>query len=107
MGDYEAQKIADAFKECSYAKGDMIIKEGDRATNLYFILNGDAVSTKGFSPGEDIRKFKKGDHIGELALMRDQPYTASVIVLSNECKCVSIDYKSFTNLVGPLNDLMI
>ena len=74
---------------------------------MYIMLNGDAISNKGFNPGEEIKKFKKGDHIDELALIRDQPYTASVIVLSNECKCVSIDYKSFTNLVGPLNDLMV
>ena len=46
MDTYERSKLADAFKEEQYKKGDYIIKEGEEGTVFYIIESGECVATK-------------------------------------------------------------
>ena len=51
MDAYERSKLADAFKEDTFAKGHYIIREGDVGDSFYFIELGEAVATKTLTPG--------------------------------------------------------
>jgi len=49
--------------------------------------------------------YKKGDYFGELALLRGEPRAANVLA-DEDCKCISLDRKSFKRLLGPLNKIL-
>lgn len=53
MEKFERSKIADAFKEEWFEKGDYIIREGDKEGNsFYMIIEGDCIATKVIEPGK-------------------------------------------------------
>ncbi len=61
--------------------GDYVFREGDEASNMYFVVNGELIVLK----GEDekiISSISQGDFFGEIALFKDMPRTASVRAIS-------------------------
>ena len=59
--------------------GEMITRRGELKSELYVLLSGHAEVR--YSPGEPvIRTVGRGDVIGEMALVRDRPRSADVVV---------------------------
>lgn len=109
MDAYERQKLADAFKEETFKKGDYIIKEGEEGNIFYFISHGEAVATKTLHSGEEAKEvmhYKVGDYFGERALLKNEPRAANVVATTEEITVVSMDRHSFKRLMGPLEDLL-
>jgi hypothetical protein len=76
----DLQRIAAAARERLYAPSEAIMREGDLGDELVVIVDGDVSVVTG--DGDDrrlIRTFQAGDHIGELAVLRDRPRVATVI----------------------------
>lgn len=87
MEDYERSQVSEAFKDCKFNPGDIIIKEGDEGRDLFFLVSGQAVATKVLKAGEEaqeVKKYNTGDYFGELALLRNEPRAANVMA-STEC----------------------
>ncbi len=57
------------------AAGDVLIREGDRGDLFYVIVEGTVEITRG---GEHVSEQGPGAYVGEIALLRDVPRTASV-----------------------------
>jgi hypothetical protein len=57
------------------AAGDLLIREGDRGDLFYVIVDGTVEITRG---GEHVSEQGPGAYVGEIALLRDVPRTASV-----------------------------
>ena len=57
------------------AAGDVLIREGDRGDLFYVIVEGTVEITRG---GEAVSEQGPGAYVGEIALLRDVPRTASV-----------------------------
>ena len=57
------------------AAGDVLIREGDRGDLFYVIVEGTIEITRG---GEHVSEQGPGAYVGEIALLRDVPRTASV-----------------------------
>jgi len=102
MDPYERSKLADALKAVFFLKDEVIIKEGDTGDVFYIIETGEAEAIKG---GETVMKYKRGDHFGELALVKDQPRAATVVA-KMDVKCVSLDRRSFKRLLGPVQAIL-
>ena len=58
------------------AAGDLLIREGDRGDLFYVIVEGRVEITRA---GEPVSEQGPGGYVGEIALLRDVPRTASVI----------------------------
>jgi len=56
---------------------------------------------------KNVLDYKVGMYFGELALLKNQPRAASIVVMSEKAKVVSLDRKTFINLMGPLKDLLL
>ena len=80
-----------------YKKGDVLIAEGAASDEtMYFILNGscNVFKKQGETPVQ-INQLKTGDFFGEIALISNQPRTATVIVESDAAKLLLFSKKKF------------
>eukprot|EP00933_Yihiella_yeosuensis_P022940 TRINITY_DN17950_c3_g1_i1.p1 TRINITY_DN17950_c3_g1~~TRINITY_DN17950_c3_g1_i1.p1 ORF type:complete len:442 (+),score=140.30 TRINITY_DN17950_c3_g1_i1:114-1328(+) len=100
---YERSQIADALVPETFKKGDFIVKQDDPGDKFYIIEEGALYATK---EDKRVMDYKTGDYFGELALLKNQPRAASVIVESDEAKVLSMTRVSFNKMLGPLSDLL-
>jgi cAMP-dependent protein kinase regulator len=103
LDDYERSTIADALTEQTYEAEDVIIKEGDPGTELFFIESGEVACTKEGVEGEVSRRLGAGDYVGERALLNSAPRAATVCAKKHTV-CQVLDRATFTRVLGPLAD---
>lgn len=100
---YECSQIADALVLENFKKGDTIVRQGDPGDKFYIVEDGALHAMKG---GDRVMEYKSGDYFGELALLKNQPRAASVVVDSAEAKVLSMTRLSFSKMLGPLRGLL-
>lgn len=49
-----------------------------------------------------VRKLKRGDHFGELALINNKNRSLSIRTSSLECKLLKLDRETFTRVLGSI-----
>ncbi|KAF2748300.1 camp-dependent protein kinase A regulatory subunit [Sporormia fimetaria CBS 119925] len=101
---YERSKIADALETKKFPPGTTIIQEGDVGEAFYMLESGEAeVYKRGVD--KPVKRYKKGDYFGELALLNDAPRAASV-VSTTEVKVATLGKNGFQRLLGPVEGIM-
>ena len=104
---YERSQIADALVAETCKKGDTIVKQNDPGDKFYIVEEGSLYALKNFGREEKrVMEYKPGDYFGELALLKNQPRAASVVVESETAKVLSMSRVSFNKMLGPLADLL-
>ena len=106
---YERSKIADALDTQKFPAGATIIKEGEPGEAFFFLETGEAEAYKSDVGGgtEPVKRYKKGDYFGELALLDDKPRAASVVASqSGEVKVAYLGKQGFQRLLGPVEAIM-
>jgi ATP/ADP translocase/HEAT repeat protein len=76
----DLQRLAALAIERLYAPDEALVREGDTGDELVVIVEGDVRVVQG--EGSDMRYIKSyeaGDHVGELAILRRQPRSATVL----------------------------
>ena len=108
LNTYEKDKICDCLQTKSYKKDDYIIKEGEMGDVFYFIQYGNCIATKKDPSGDEkvVYEFGEYDYFGELALLKNEPRAANVMVTSEKVEVAFIDRASFKRLLGPLEDIL-
>jgi len=108
MGPYERAQISDALKLEVYTKGDYIVTQDEPGDKFYILEDGILYATKTVGSGETekVMDYTVGDYFGELALLKNQPRAANVVVASNMAKVLSLDRQSFTKMLGPLQHIL-
>jgi len=81
------QARAEVLSKCvvqRYAKGERIIRAGERADELYVIARGRAQATKALGNGLAINfaDLERGGHFGEQSLIDDKPHATSITALT-------------------------
>jgi len=101
---YERSKIADVLESQKYPPNTTIIKEGDPGHAFYLLESGEADAYRNdmLSP---VKRYKKGDFFGELALLNDAPRAASVVSVT-EVRVASMGKSAFQRLLGPVEGIM-
>jgi HEAT repeat protein len=76
----DLQRIAATATERVYAPGEVLVREGDVGDELVVILEG-SVRVVRHEDGEErlVRRYAAGQHIGELAVLRERPRAATVV----------------------------
>jgi CRP-like cAMP-binding protein len=59
----------------NYKPGEIVITEGEKGEELYIVLSGQLKVTRN---GADVAVLPPGAHVGEMALVRSQPRSATV-----------------------------
>ena len=106
LTDYERANLADALESASFHDSECIIQQGDSADCMYFVEEGHIriVLGKG-AESKEISVLKKGDYFGEMALVMNQPRSASVYA-KGKAKCAKLDVGAFERLLGPCMEIM-
>lgn len=108
---YERSKIADALDTQKFPAGATIIREGDPGEAFFILESGEAEVFKSDVAGgkEPVKRYRKGDYFGELALLDDKPRAASVVAAGQEGEVVKVAYlgkQGFQRLLGPVEGIM-
>ena len=77
----DLQRVAAAAVEHVYPAGEALVREGEFGDDLVVIVEGSVRVVRAEPDGSErlIRRYAPGDHIGELAVLRDAPRAATVI----------------------------
>ncbi|HWN65376.1 MAG TPA: cyclic nucleotide-binding domain-containing protein, partial [Candidatus Binatus sp.] len=92
------RSMIDNLKPAGFAKGSLIIREGDDAGPLYVIEKGRARAFAGVDGGQrNLAFYREGDFFGELSILNGSPRAASVEAFS-DCQLLALDPKSVRDL---------
>jgi HEAT repeat protein len=77
----DLQRIAATSVERTFADGETLMREGDLGDELVVIVTGSVRVVRQEADGGErlIRRYEAGDHIGELAVLRERPRAATVL----------------------------
>eukprot|EP00794_Sanderia_malayensis_P017722 gene17722-19494_t len=106
---YERMNLADSLDLQRFPDGKCIIREGDRAHQMYFIMEGKVkITVKTSKDKMDERTVayaREGEYVGELALVLQKPRVASVYA-EGSVTCAVLDIAAFERLLGSCVDIM-
>ncbi|SPO32010.1 probable cAMP-dependent protein kinase type II regulatory chain [Ustilago trichophora] len=107
----ERAKISDSLELREYAPGQSVISQGERGSEFFIIVEGDAEVRKTKEAGREevVGKLSRGDYFGELALLNNAPRAATVAAVQGEAvklRVVTMSERAFTRLLGPLAGIL-
>lgn len=91
-------RIVMAFEEVVFSPGDVIIRKGELADEMYFLIKGTCeVHLQNF--GDIVATKQSGDFFGEVALLTNQPRTAWILAKSY-CVCARLTKGKFDHVIS-------
>jgi len=99
--------LAKALVEMHFAKGEVVLQQGEPGNTFYILYEGEVVVTKDSdNPIKLLASSAAAQFFGERALMNNEPRAATVTVESATAKALALDRDSFNLLLGPLEDII-
>jgi CRP-like cAMP-binding protein len=103
LEDRVRRRLAGIGRVRAYPGGTTIVEEGASATALYIVVSGRARIVRN---GETIGEVVRGDFFGELALIEEQPRSATVIA-DEDTECLLFPAWEFTALLAEHPELAV
>lgn len=100
LSEDELRMVAEGLKYSPFAKGDVIMRQGDTAHWLYILVSGEA-EVYLESPGQEKRRLTslpEGSVFGEMGLMTGAPRAATVIA-KTDVECYRVDKTVFEEIM--------
>eukprot|EP00929_Paragymnodinium_shiwhaense_P115329 TRINITY_DN840_c0_g2_i3.p1 TRINITY_DN840_c0_g2~~TRINITY_DN840_c0_g2_i3.p1 ORF type:complete len:799 (-),score=304.25 TRINITY_DN840_c0_g2_i3:407-2803(-) len=108
LGD-EKKALAQALVEMHFAKGEMILQQGEQGNTFYILYEGEVAVIKNGKEETTLQASRsRGEarFFGERSLLNGDPRAATVKVTSETAKALALDRDSFNMLLGPLEDII-
>ena len=95
--------VAEKMREATFAPGEIIMTQGDRADYFYVLEEGAAKATvrvRGEPEPLVVARYARGSYFGELEFLeRGRPRAATVTAFSH-CRCAAVEADAFLELVA-------
>jgi serine/threonine protein phosphatase PrpC len=75
LTERELLRVMQAVEVREHKDGDVVIREGDKGDELFIVLEGKVLVSRG---GHPLTHLGPGEHVGEMALIRSVPRSATV-----------------------------
>lgn len=96
----DLQRVAAAAREQGWAESDTLMVEGEPGGELVVIVEGSVRVVHRDADGEhEIRTYGAGDHIGELAVLREAPRAATVVAAGGGARGLVISGEAIGSLL--------
>lgn len=92
----QLEGLARALQPLSVEPGTVVIREGDRGDCYYAIADGELAVSEG---GREVNLVRRGEGVGEIALVRDTPRTATVTA-ATQAQLYALDKDSFLTAIA-------
>jgi signal transduction histidine kinase len=93
------EALSDVLTEERYEAGEIIVQEGDAGDTMFIIWSGRAAVVKGDLRASTLLGYRQpGEIIGEMALLEDQPRSASIVAME-PLRLLSIKRDDFQRLL--------
>ena len=93
-----------SLQEMAFKEGDTIIKQGDVGDQFFILTRGSAsVQFSSKTSTTEVTTLQAGAYFGEMALINDEPRTASIIAGAN-VECLVCTKVAFQQIVGSVKD---
>jgi len=104
----EIMNLCDAIVIKEFGDGFVIIKQGDEANSMFFVLEGEPVVhiTSHFGETQEIQRLKPGSYFGEMALLTKEKRKATVKA-AGKVRCGELNVDAFERLLGPCKEIML
>jgi len=89
--------LAGVLRARQVERGERLIRKGDRADSMYFIVSGQVEVDSG--DGARLRSLEAGDFFGEIALVADRPRTATITAVTT-CKLLVLHKRDFDGFMA-------
>jgi serine/threonine protein phosphatase PrpC/CRP-like cAMP-binding protein len=76
LNDREILRVLQVTDVITYKPGEVVISEGDKGEELFIVLSGQLKVSRN---GAELATLPQGAHVGEMALVRSQPRSATVV----------------------------
>ncbi|HEY1356690.1 MAG TPA: cyclic nucleotide-binding domain-containing protein [Thermoleophilaceae bacterium] len=96
LSDRERDEVAQQCHAVVVQQGDTLLDEGYQAYEFFVIEEGTAAVVRA---GKHLRDVGAGDFLGEIALLRGDPRTASVIATS-AVRAIAMSAQDFRDMIG-------
>lgn len=106
LTETQLSQLAAAAQFVKFAKGEQIIKKGERGNVLYIIKSGVVICTDvGDSHRMESLRLIENDYFGERALMTLEPRAANVTAETN-VTLIALDRQAFDDQLGSLREVI-
>jgi hexokinase len=92
-------EVCNIAETAAYSKGELLIKQGEPGDNFFIIRSG-SVDVIDEATGRIIDTKTSGDVVGEIALLRDTPRTATVRAGSDKVEALVIKRADFDGIIA-------
>eukprot|EP00928_Gymnodinium_smaydae_P069301 TRINITY_DN5273_c0_g1_i2.p1 TRINITY_DN5273_c0_g1~~TRINITY_DN5273_c0_g1_i2.p1 ORF type:complete len:810 (+),score=92.31 TRINITY_DN5273_c0_g1_i2:70-2499(+) len=104
--DEEKRALAAAMTEMHFKRGETIIEQGEAGHLLFILIEGEAQVIKDGEPqGRLVATEEEAIVFGERALLKNEPRAATIRVVSEVARTLTLDRRSCDMLIGPLAEL--
>ncbi|KAL7686618.1 putative cGMP-dependent kinase, protein kinase-like domain superfamily, rmlC-like jelly roll [Plasmopara halstedii] len=106
LTETQLSQLAEAAQFVKFAKGERIIKKGERGNVLYIIKSGVVICTDvGDNHRLESLRLTENDYFGERALMTREPRAANVTAETN-VTLIALDRQAFDDQLGSLREVI-
>lgn len=103
LNDRELLRVMQSVEARVYEDGQLVMREGDRGDELFIVLSGKVNVHRG---GETLTRLGAGEHVGEMALIRAVPRSASVSA-DGQAELIVIRRQDFFELLRTEHEIAV
>jgi serine/threonine protein phosphatase PrpC/CRP-like cAMP-binding protein len=103
LTERELLRVMQAVEVREYKDADLVILEGDKGDELFIVLEGKVRVSRG---GQALLDLGPGEHVGEMALIRSVPRSASVHALG-DAELIAIRRENFFEILRKEHEVAV